>query len=177
MLNWSRNGALILMDLESPFWRFLYDDLDVFLVRFYISFGQKAIVHHPRQWTLREPKGMVCFSIFIRNLWCFVYVLSDFDLLLWVCSVLELACWDLLKLYEYDSDTMTPIFEWMPFVVTWSFCVISVNACHDFCETWLVLDIYDSLQWWTRVTCENCHVLYSNLCTYMLQEIPLCFAL
>ena len=38
MLIWSRNGALILMDLESPFWRFLNDDLDVFLVRFHTSF-------------------------------------------------------------------------------------------------------------------------------------------
>ena len=58
MLNWSRNGALILMDLESPFWRFLNDELDVILVKVIPSFGRDTLASSPSAMTSREPKEM-----------------------------------------------------------------------------------------------------------------------
>lgn len=81
MLIWSRNGALILVDLESPFWRFLYDDLDVFLVRFTSHFSQKALDSSPSAMNSKRAEGMVCFLwsfdgfefgfLYIRRVWCF----------------------------------------------------------------------------------------------------------
>ena len=59
---WNRNGALVFMDLEPPFQRFLDDELDVILVEVIPPFGQDTLASSPSAMTLMGAEGSDCFE-------------------------------------------------------------------------------------------------------------------